>query len=63
MGAKVLVVREEENDRAVPADFRKSTSAADIMESMVATEAELEALRAETDQAAAPGCTSRKESA
>ena len=47
MGAKVL--RESEIEQMRIAEARKPASAAVIMESMVATEAELAALRAETD--------------
>ena len=53
MGAKKLIARE---DKDVAVDLRKPALATVIMESMVATEAELKALWEEMDSAAGVGC-------
>jgi len=50
MGAKVLVARDKEIERSLMLDSKRPATAAAIMESMVATEAELRALWAELDQ-------------
>lgn len=56
MGAKKLAAKEDGADRAVTVDLRKPATAADLMESMVATEAELKALWEEMDSMAGIGC-------
>jgi hypothetical protein len=55
MGAKKLVARESETERSLVSDSLKPASAAVIMESMVATEAELRALWAQSDEFVAAG--------
>ena len=51
MSARVLAVKESASERSA-ADHQKPASAAMIMDSMVATEAELKALYEQIDQSA-----------